>query len=193
MVATNTYTCEGIDWVIDRALLEVLAGRNPNIILLVRDMANTRHRVVFQNRMVEGNWYLESNRQVSSSDHLYVRFHYTGNDTKARWFRYDQMTGTTTWKRTHDDRVFAEITDLQAAMHAYGTEPPFRRTGHGARASTASPGSHDMVNIYNEPFWAADWSPLVQSPLTLNINCSLQSVSANWNQFLAQKNSYWTA
>ena len=152
MVATNTFTNEGIDWVIDRALLEVLAGRNPNIILLVRDLANTRHRVVFQNRMVEGNWYLESNRQVSSSDHLYVRFHYTGDDAKARWLRYDQITGTAAWKRTSDNRVFAEITNLQAAMHAYGTEPPFRRTGHGARSSMAAPEANGMVNIHNEPF-----------------------------------------
>jgi hypothetical protein len=133
MVATNIFTSEatGEEWVIDIALLEMLNRRSPNVILLVRDITNTMHRVVFQNRMVAGDWYTDMDHQDRFTGHLYIKFHFTGNDNRAVWHRYDPMIGTSAWIRASDSRVFVEASDIQAARLAYDMGPPARRAGTG--------------------------------------------------------------
>ncbi len=133
MVAHFLFTepTTGEVWLIDKALLEITGGHR-NIVLLVRNhdvpcATDTKYRVVFDGKMVSGDWYVES---VSGTEHLMIKFHFTGNDSKAKWHRYVPVAGTLAWSRMADNRIFIEIVDLQAAQQAAAS---------GSRSSCSAP------------------------------------------------------
>ena len=141
MVASNIFTDKttGDEWLIERALLEVTGGYR-NIILLVSNlpshdgsqMADIEYKVVFDDKLVSGDWYMEPNRLEGGPDLLLIKFHFTGDDGQARWHRYEPLAGTTDWVRTTDNRVLIEIKDLLAAQRAFGIDVRRRRAGqHG--------------------------------------------------------------
>ena len=96
MVAGNIYIDKvtGEEWLIEKALLEVSGGYR-NIILLVsnqpsRDgfqLTEIVYKVVFDDKMVSGDWYLEPNQLTGGPDWLMIKFHFTGDDGQARWHR----------------------------------------------------------------------------------------------------------
>ena len=130
----------GETWTIDRALLEI-KGAKRNIVLLVRDSvvpnaADTRFRVVFNNVFVAGDWYVHS-AQNGVVEHIMIKFHFTGNDKKAKWHMYSPVAGTgCAWTRAADHRVFLDIIDLPAAQEAADVQsatgrPDSTGTGQG--------------------------------------------------------------
>ncbi len=83
MVANNLFTdsATGEEWIVDKALLEITGGHR-NIVLLVRNhdvpiASDTKFRVVFDGKMVSGDWYWYL-------EHLMIKFHFTGDDNKAK-------------------------------------------------------------------------------------------------------------
>ena len=142
MVANNLFTDQvtGEVWMVDKALLEVTGGHR-NIVLLVRNhdvpcATDTIYKVVFDGKMVSGDWYLESAGPNGGTEHLMIKFHFTGNDNKAKWHRYAPVAGTLAWSRMADNRIFIEIVDLQAAQQAAGTDS---RSWRAAASSTGRP------------------------------------------------------
>ena len=122
----------GEEWVIDKALLEIV-GSFRNIVLLVSSrklysfsgMTGCTHRVVFNGELVAGDWRLEPGVGLGCAPHMHIMFHYTGNDSVARTHRYEQLAGTAAWNRVTDNRIFIEITNLQAANLAFSKLSPF--------------------------------------------------------------------
>jgi len=144
MVASNIHTDEvtGERWSIERAFLEVSGGYR-NIVLLVSNlpshdgsqMADIEYKVVFNGKLVSGDWYMEPNRLEGGPDLLLIKFHFTGDDGQARWHRYEPLAGTADWVRATDNRVLIEIKDLLAAQRAFGIDIRRRRAGqHGTGA-----------------------------------------------------------
>ena len=141
MVASNIFIdkATGQEYFIEKALLEIV-GMHRNLVLLVSNksesnaydwlqMTDIRHQVVFDGKLVSGNWSLEANRHQDGPDHLLIKFHFTGDDSRAKWHRYEVLPGTSTWIRTTDGRVFAEIHNLRETQAAFGCEPAGRPTG----------------------------------------------------------------
>ena len=138
MVAGNIYIDKvtGEEWLIEKALLEVSGGYR-NIILLVSNqpshdgfqLTEIVYKVVFDDKMVSGDWYLEPNQLTGGPDWLMIKFHFSGNDQLARWHRYEPLVGTDDWVRTTDHRVLIEIKDILAARRAYSIDPERRRIG----------------------------------------------------------------
>ena len=136
MVAHFLFTepTTGEVWLIDKALLEITGGHR-NIVLLVRNhdvpgASDTKYRVVFDGKMVSGDWYMESTSPTGGTEHLMIKFHFTGNDNKAKWHRYAPVAGTLAWSRMTGNRIFIEIVDLQAAQQAAAS---------GSRSSRSAP------------------------------------------------------
>ena len=136
MVAHHLFTdlTTGEVWLIDKALLEVTGGHR-NIVLLVRNhdvpcATDTKYRVVFDGKMVSGDWYMESTSPTGGTEHLMIKFHFTGNDSKAKWHRYTPVAGTLAWSRMADNRIFIEIIDLQAAQQAVANDSLPSRAAH---------------------------------------------------------------
>ena len=136
MAANNIYVNKvtGEEWLIEKALLEV-AGGYRNIILLVSGRPTPGRpqstenvcKVVFNGKMVSGDWFLEPDRSADGPDLLMIKFHFTGEDVQAKWHRYEPLVGTDGWVRATDNRVLLEIKDLSTAHRAYGPEQLRRR------------------------------------------------------------------
>ena len=136
MVANNLFTdpTTGEVWLVEKSLLEITGSRR-NIVLLVCNhdvpcASDTKHRVIFDGNMVSGDWYVESTSPTGGMEHLMIKFHFTGNDSKAKWHRYAPVAGTYAWSRMADNRIFIEIVDLQAAQQAAAYDSRPSRAGH---------------------------------------------------------------
>ena len=105
-------------WIIHQTFLEIIGPSRCNLLFLVADRTNTKHKVVFQNKLVNGNWKMLSPACVQPPDAYQVSFHYDGNDTLARQFAYVRAIGTGAFVRS-DGRVFVEPTDVDAMMLRY--------------------------------------------------------------------------
>ena len=138
MAASNIYVdkATGEEWLIEKALLEV-AGGYRNIILLVSghpsldrpQLTESVCKVVFNGKMVSGDWFLEPDRSADGPDRLMIKFHFTGDDERAKWHRYEPLVGTDGWVRATDNRVLIEIKDIPAAHREYGLDQQRRRIG----------------------------------------------------------------
>ena len=89
-----------------------------NLLFLVADRTNTKHKVVFQNKLVNGNWKMLSPACVQPPDAYQVSFHYDGNDALARQFDNVRAFGTGAFVRS-DGGVSIEPTDFDAIMDRY--------------------------------------------------------------------------
>jgi hypothetical protein len=119
MAVTRTITDEFAEtWIIHQAFLEIQGPSRCNLLFLVADRTNTKHKVVFQNKFVNGNWRILSPADVQPPDAYQVSFHFDGNDAMARQFDYVRAIGTSAFVRS-DGRVFMEPTDFDAMMNRY--------------------------------------------------------------------------
>ena len=119
MVVTRFFTDEFDEtWIIQQAFLEVQGPSRCNLLFLVADRTNRRHKVVFQNKFVNGNWKILSPACVQPPDAYQVSFHHGGNDALARQFEYVRAIGTGAFVRT-DGRIFVEPIDFDAMMNRY--------------------------------------------------------------------------
>ena len=125
MVASKIYIDQwGAEWIIHKAFLEIKPSHT-NVLLLVVDVSGQKHRVVFGDRFVNGNWRIVSPLPGKPPASYDVTFHWSGYQEHENWCRYDRIIGTDVFLR-RDGGIFAEITDFEATIEEYSPKLTWR-------------------------------------------------------------------
>ena len=113
MAAEDIYTeATGIQWVIRKALLEII-GEHKHVLLLVSDITGLVHHVVYRNKFLNGDW------RLVHVNHYSIEFDSDGIDDVPHCFDLHRRPDTSVWVRREDNRFFIEARDATAMINAY--------------------------------------------------------------------------